>query len=415
MSGTLAVDMQRLDSDGSDTDKNVGVLNDYYRYKFKQVMGCVILANALQIGAEHQWTSKQYHFLADVYLSFDCVFAALYTIEVLYKLYDQRCIFFCKVWSYIDTTLTVLAIYSAVVDFIGSKSYFQNTKALRLIRFIRIIRLIRVLSAVPDLVMVVEGLIRAFKSLSWVLLLIFSLVYIFAVFFTVEIHHDYEDDFRGIDYFSDMSHTMMTLVDIALLTEWSDVVRPVMKRQPGLLPFFFLFALLTSFAMLNVMIGVIVDSTGAARRAIDVQCKRVEMDDAFQIWIEKMKAGGITEGADAQDENQRDIVVLEIMQSLLDRHDSIPFPTGLKAEDLISLMDFDASGKLSFKEFQQGLERLFLGDSFQLTCLMLTVMGKLRRERTDAQTSMMKRLKEVLQRIDKIQETQAAAKAGRSK
>ena len=59
---------------------------------------------------------------------------------------------------------------------------------------------------------------------------------------------------------------MLTLLDIAVLAEWNEIVRPVQAHQPWLLLVFILFLLITAFGMLNVMIGVIVDSTAAAKR-----------------------------------------------------------------------------------------------------------------------------------------------------
>jgi len=76
----------------------------------------------------------------------------------------------------------------------------------------------------------------------------------------------------------------------------------------------------------------------------------------------------------------------------------------LSADDVISLLDFDASGNLSQHEFVQGLKRLLLGDEFQLTCLTLTVMGKLRKEHADSSTRIEEQLTSLGERLERIEE-----------
>eukprot|EP00440_Ansanella_granifera_P033961 gb/GFBE01036840.1/.p1 GENE.gb/GFBE01036840.1/~~gb/GFBE01036840.1/.p1 ORF type:complete len:454 (+),score=90.41 gb/GFBE01036840.1/:1-1362(+) len=400
-----------LTYDASD-DEDYGPRHHDHFSNFSLFMIGVIIANSLQIGAEHQWKPSEMPQLQTVYFCLDCGFATLYVIEVAVNWTRQKSGYLTHFWNLVDVALTLLAIGTIALSVGGGSSVLADAKVLRLIRFIRLFRLFRVMVTVPDLKMVVDGLYLSMKGLSWVISLIAVLVYMFAIFFTIEIQEElYDDEFKNVNYFGDMAHSLMTLLDIAILAEWGEIVRPVLNHQPWLLPFFACFALLSSFGMLNVMIGVIVDSTQAARKEIEDEKKRRQIEYASETWKKTIHSRGLSQAAleglspeeRAAKEPERISAINSILQSLLDDEDNINFPEGLLPEDVIALLDFDASGSLSHKEFETGLKRLFLGDNFQLTCLILTVLGKMRNEQAEGQKRVEKEFAEILQRLERIE------------
>mmetsp|Transcript_44144 Transcript_44144/g.70564 ORF Transcript_44144/g.70564 Transcript_44144/m.70564 type:complete len:459 (+) Transcript_44144:66-1442(+) len=383
--------------------------------RINQVMGIVIMLNVLEVGAEHQWKESDYPGAMKIYLALDCVFAVLYSCEVAFGFATEKCNYWLSAWNVTNLVLTVLAIASIIADVTDSAD-LSGTEVLRMIRFVRLGRLLRLLTAIPDLVMVVEGLTSSLRSLSWVLFLLVIIMWVFGIFFTMTISGDYEDEWDGIDYFGDMAHSMMTLMDIAFLAEWGPVVRPVFNHQPYLLPFFIAFVLTSAFGMLNVIIGVIVDKTHQARKTLEDKMKQQQIKEATDVWENKIAKRGLSNKhirqsrkdnnhdlAD-QKEKERAKVIKEIMDDILGDPNGIPFPHGLSADDVISLLDFDASGNLSQHEFVQGLKRLLLGDEFQLTCLTLTVMGKLRKEHADSSTRIEEQLTSLGERLERIEE-----------
>jgi len=237
--------------------------------------------------------------------------------------------------------------------------------------------------------MVVEGLL-SLQRLSWVIALLLIIVYISAVFFCIMIGTDmdwYPDDFKHV-YFGDMLHGLITLIDIAILVEWPEIVRPVTDVQLYLLPVFLLFVVICSFGMMNVMIGVIVDSTASAKQEIERVQKDEKLNEAQDIWKSMVEAqGGTIDPNESHTGELLDGIMDKILHSKV-----IDFPSGLKAEDVIVLLDFDASGDVTMPEFVSGLSRLLHGNSFQLTCLLLTVIGKMRKEHKQALEAVRDRL-----------------------
>ena len=63
------------------------------------------------------------------------------------------------------------------------------------------------------------------------------------------------------DWFGSIGHSLYSLFQIMTLESWSmGIVRPVMKVYPYAWIFFVPFIMVTSFAVINLFIGVIVDS-----------------------------------------------------------------------------------------------------------------------------------------------------------
>merc|ERR1711988_31017 len=60
--------------------------------------------------------------------------------------------------------------------------------------------------------------------------------------------------------FGRMANSLLTLFNIAVMAQWSDVIWPIMTVQPYLVPMFSIYLLIGTFAVLNVVVAMIVDS-----------------------------------------------------------------------------------------------------------------------------------------------------------
>ena len=60
--------------------------------------------------------------------------------------------------------------------------------------------------------------------------------------------------------FGSMGRSMLTLFNIAILAEWGEVVRPISEKQPLMMALFILFVLFVCYGVMNVIIGMIVES-----------------------------------------------------------------------------------------------------------------------------------------------------------
>ena len=172
----------------------------------------------------------------------DQLLLSIFVVELLLKIFTQERQFYRDPWNIFDVTVIGIAL-------------LPTTGSLSILRSLRILRILRLISAVPSLKRVVNALLKAVPGMGSVVLLLGVIYFIFSVIAT---------KFFGTafaDWFGDIGKSAYTLFQIMTLESWSmGIVRPVMIQFPLAWMFFVPFILITSFAVLNLFIGIIVDA-----------------------------------------------------------------------------------------------------------------------------------------------------------
>jgi voltage-gated sodium channel len=111
------------------------------------------------------------------------------------------------------------------------------------------------LSTVGRLRVIVEFLLRAIPSIGWIGGLLLLVLYIFGVMGTQLFGASFPD------WFGNVGRTMYTLLQIMTLEGRSmELARPVMEVYPYAWLYFIPFILITPFTVLNLFIGIIVNT-----------------------------------------------------------------------------------------------------------------------------------------------------------
>jgi voltage-gated sodium channel len=130
------------------------------------------------------------------------------------------------------------------------------------LRALRVLRLLRVISVAPRLRRVVEGFISALPGMASVFLLMGIIFYIGAVMATKLFGAAFPE------WFGTLGRSAYSLFQIMTLESWSmGIVRPVMEVYPLAWGFFVPFILITTFAVVNLVVGLIVNSMQDAHHA----------------------------------------------------------------------------------------------------------------------------------------------------
>ena len=136
------------------------------------------------------------------------------------------------------------------------------TQGLSVLRAMRILRLLRIVSVTPRLRRVVEGFLSALPGMASVFLLMGIIFYIFSVMATKLFGATFPE------WFGDMGNSAYSLFQIMTLESWSmGIVRPVMEVFPYAWAFFVPFILVTTFAVVNLVVGLMVNSMQDAHQA----------------------------------------------------------------------------------------------------------------------------------------------------
>ena len=203
------------------------------------IMG-VILFNAVILGLE---TSKPVMARAGgLIIALDTACLAIFVAELVAKLYARGLRFFRDAWNIFDFLVVGIALVPA-------------TGALSVLRALRILRLLRVISVAPTLRRVVEGFVSALPGMASVFLLMGVIFYIAAVIATKLFAATFPE------WFGTLGASLYSLFQIMTLESWSmGIVRPVMEVHPEAWVFFVPFILITTFAVVNLVVGLIVNS-----------------------------------------------------------------------------------------------------------------------------------------------------------
>ena len=207
---------------------------------FQRCIIAVIVLNAITLGLE---TAPQ--LVGDfmpVLAVLDTIFLAIFTIEIGLKFVAYRLSFFKSGWNVFDFLIVGV-------------SYLPFIEGLSVLRALRILRVLRLVSVVPAFRKVTQAFFAALSGLATVGTILLLIFYVGAVMATKL----FGDDFP--EWFGTIGHSLLTLFQIMTLESWSmDIVRPVMEIYPYAWAFFVPFILATTFAALNLLIGVIVNS-----------------------------------------------------------------------------------------------------------------------------------------------------------
>jgi voltage-gated sodium channel len=132
------------------------------------------------------------------------------------------------------------------------------------LRLCRALRLLRLVSALPKLQLLVGALVKSFSSMGYVGLLLGLMLYIYAI---VGVHlfggHDKE-------HFGSLSLAFFTLFQTITLDDWKFLFESAKGASPAVAACYFIsFILLGTMIMLNLFIGIIMNSMEEMHHELD--------------------------------------------------------------------------------------------------------------------------------------------------
>lgn len=200
----------------------------------------VIIINAITLGLETSTTAMSA--AGDVLMAMDRIALGIFVIEIALKLVAYRHRFFNSGWNLFDFTIVAITLA-------------PTGEGMAVLRSLRILRALRLVSVVPSMRKVVNALLRAIPGMTSVLTLLLLVFYVSAVMSTKLFGADFPE------WFGTIGASFYTLFQVMTLESWSmGIVRPVMEVHPLAWIFFVLFILLTTFAVLNLFIAIVVDA-----------------------------------------------------------------------------------------------------------------------------------------------------------
>ena len=221
----------------------------------------VIVFNAIILGME---TSKSIMASAGGLITMlDNLCLAVFVVELAAKMFAQRLKFFRNGWNLFDFVIVGISLV-------------PGNGGLSVLRALRILRVLRIVSVMPSLRRVVEGFVTALPGMGSVFALMGLVFYIAAVMATKLFGASFPQ------WFGTLGSSGYSQFQIMTLESWSmGIVRPVMEVYPYAWAFFVPFIMVTTFAVVNLLVGLIVNSMQDAHAEEDNAATDAYRDDVL--------------------------------------------------------------------------------------------------------------------------------------
>ena len=210
----------------------------------------LILVNAVTLGMETDQEimasiGPQLH-------AFDTAVLLVFTAELVLKFYAYRLSFFKSGWNWFDLIIVGVA-------------WIPASGNLSVMRALRVLRVLRLISVVPQMRRVISAIGHSIPGMISVVGVLGLIFYVSSVLATRLFGMHPDPNMQ--EWFGSIGASAYTLFQIMTLESWSmGVVRPTMELFPWSWAFFLPFIIITSFAVLNFFIGIIVDSMQIAQK-----------------------------------------------------------------------------------------------------------------------------------------------------
>ena len=215
---------------------------------FQFIVTVIILLSSIIVGVgTYEIVNETF---VRILLALDTFITIFFIVEILIRFFAEhrKLDFFRSGWNIFDLVIVI----SSLIPTTGS--------SVLVLRLLRLARLLRVISFIPELRFVIEALIDSLKKSIYVLILIFILLYIYAVGGVIL----FEEVAGG--RFVDLGEAFIALIQIMTLSSWESLMMPIVEIYPYAWMYFISFVILSSIIVLNLFVAILVDVVSERRK-----------------------------------------------------------------------------------------------------------------------------------------------------
>jgi len=235
---------------------------------FKRISLVAIALNTLWIAVETDYNKADVLCNAPVLFQVvDNLFCAFFAFEICTRFlaFDQKKDAFTDGWFVFDATLVALMVWEtwvAVVLYliVGGTDTSSHTarrgsilRILRMFRLTRVARMARLMRNMPELMILIKGMMMGVRAVSATLLLLFVIIYVFAVMFTQLL----AGSEAGADCFDNVPMAINCLLVEGVFTEQAEFIRKLLEEDWMYYVLGVVYLLLASLTVMNMLIAVL--------------------------------------------------------------------------------------------------------------------------------------------------------------
>lgn len=200
----------------------------------------------------------------------------------------------------------------------------------------------RLMKKVPELMIIIKGLIASFRSVGCTAILQILILYVWSILFVSEYHEQGSDDPNSLDgeqiefFFGTMGRSMFSLFIYGTIlddvTQVTDMIRGTEGNYVFMLILFIMFILISSFTILNMLIGILCEVVSATAESEKTKAAETCVKDAITTLFDTLDEDGSGQITEEEFNNMRDdkevnkaLEDMDICESHFDRYCEILF------------------------------------------------------------------------------------------
>ena len=251
---------------------------------FQNAILIVIAINAVIMGL--QTSASVNAVIGPVLVVLDYICLGIFILEILLKLMAYGFRFFTDGWNWFDLIIVVCSVFSGLA-FLKVLRVFRIFRIFRTFKALKGLRAMRMVSRLDKLRMIIGAIGKSIPGISWTAVLLLLIYYIFALIGTSLFGEAFPE------WFGSIGKSLYTLFQVMTLESWSmGISRPVMEVFSWAWLYFVPFVLISSFVVMNVVVGIVVNSISEVQEQLTL-----ERDKAKKQGNEEKKENA-AEGAD---------------------------------------------------------------------------------------------------------------------
>ncbi len=234
-------------------------------------IGAIIL-NAIVLGLEtYPALARDY---GEALHTANEVFLAYFTVEIAIRIlaYGRRpWAFFRGGWNVFDFVIISAAYLPGVRE---------NAT------FVRLLRVFRLFTLLPDLRVLVAGMVRSFRPLGNLTLLFAMVFYVYGMIGWL-LFSDVDPD-----HWRDIGRALLTMFQLVTVEGWYEIQDAALASEPWAWIYFVSFVIISAFVLFNMVIGVVINSIEEARDQANAEAeaaRRAELAASSDPSIELVK------------------------------------------------------------------------------------------------------------------------------
>jgi len=201
----------------------------------------IIIFSALLIGA-HTYNIPPIYLKIVTILDVGVTIFFFVEITIRFLAEENKKDFFKSGWNIFDTLVVTVSLIP-----------IDDSEMVLLARLVRIFRVLRMVSVIPELRILLNSLLKALPQLGYVVMLMFIIFYIYAAIGSTIFSKINPELWR------DISISLLTLFRVMTFEDWTDVMYETMAVYSFSWLYYLSFIFLTTFAFLNMVIGIVVN------------------------------------------------------------------------------------------------------------------------------------------------------------